>query len=496
MCKILRNEQHNGIELYFESRPESDTLAALKDNGFKWHSSKKCWYAIETAERVALAESLKGVDGNSTTGKTESTNRAKATAGAKEPPFIKFYWNGFKMAGSDKLQKCFYSIYGESITIYAADYGASLPRDIFDVENETDTMTDYFEKDHAIVTPEHPLYKYIRFAAMAEAAHDVKRRIKWIEGRIAKGTRIDYTDDIARAKKQIAEFEAMTNPGDPTAADLEAIRENARRAQEEKEAAERAEMEAHERHVEQVRNDGLKFIEETRDAHPVNVDKKEPVIIIKWSEYPGFYAFDGDIVLSVTAAEIIINKFESDLIAYRRENDKEIGYYKTEFVIKYYDEGEEEASTYTGRYDLGDQDGGIVEHIRAFGRYRAERGNFGNGKPSEEDKKEGEQIQAFADYLAGYDLSGTAKSSELVTVFFEVVKADKNGRIVCEYFDSKKKLLNVYKQESTETATTKREELKGMPKLSGLLGPMWGGTKDGLPVIRYESKRAYNLLSV
>ncbi|MEX3623568.1 hypothetical protein [Viridibacillus arvi] len=41
-----------------------------------------------------------------------------------------------------------------------------------------------------------------------------------------------------------------------------------------------------------------------------------------------------------------------------------------------------------------------------------------------------------------------------------------------------------------------REELQGEPKLAGILGPMYNGMKDGKVVIRYESQKAYNLLSV
>ena len=35
-----------------------------------------------------------------------------------------------------------------------------------------------------------------------------------------------------------------------------------------------------------------------------------------------------------------------------------------------------------------------------------------------------------------------------------------------------------------------REELRGQPQFLGLCGPMWGGMRDGLPVIRYETPEA------
>lgn len=40
-----------------------------------------------------------------------------------------------------------------------------------------------------------------------------------------------------------------------------------------------------------------------------------------------------------------------------------------------------------------------------------------------------------------------------------------------------------------------RAELVGQPKFKGLVGPCWGGVKDGQPVIRYEDARTYEAMS-
>ena len=40
-----------------------------------------------------------------------------------------------------------------------------------------------------------------------------------------------------------------------------------------------------------------------------------------------------------------------------------------------------------------------------------------------------------------------------------------------------------------------RIELQGHPIIKGFAGPMWGGMKDGQPVIRYEDWAAYERLS-
>lgn len=57
---IILNQEHNGIEIAFGSRPSYETRAKLKENGFRWHNGKKLWYARRTAQRMKFAESLTG----------------------------------------------------------------------------------------------------------------------------------------------------------------------------------------------------------------------------------------------------------------------------------------------------------------------------------------------------------------------------------------------------------------------------------------------------
>lgn len=48
-----------------------------------------------------------------------------------------------------------------------------------------------------------------------------------------------------------------------------------------------------------------------------------------------------------------------------------------------------------------------------------------------------------------------------------------------------------------ETSPRRRAELHGHPKLAGLMGPAWGGSRPtGEPVIRYEDAAAYAALSM
>lgn len=55
-----KNEEHKGIEVVFPSSPKAEIRTALKSNGFRWHNTKKMWFAKETKDRLALVKSLVG----------------------------------------------------------------------------------------------------------------------------------------------------------------------------------------------------------------------------------------------------------------------------------------------------------------------------------------------------------------------------------------------------------------------------------------------------
>lgn len=59
-CKVITNEEKQGEELYFDAKPTYDIIKELKQNGYRWHNAKKCWYrklnytATETGKRNYL----------------------------------------------------------------------------------------------------------------------------------------------------------------------------------------------------------------------------------------------------------------------------------------------------------------------------------------------------------------------------------------------------------------------------------------------------------
>lgn len=48
----------NGIEIYFDKKPNDEVCAELKDNGWRWHFTKRCWYTRLTKSAESFAKRL------------------------------------------------------------------------------------------------------------------------------------------------------------------------------------------------------------------------------------------------------------------------------------------------------------------------------------------------------------------------------------------------------------------------------------------------------
>lgn len=277
---------------------------------------------------------------------------ADVPAPAPAPAPIRIYWNGLRVNG--EFVKC--SLYADtdsrSVTIYG--HYTHLPREFFEVVNNSDSMTDYFEDDRATINEDHPLHRFARYAALKA---------------IFTGHSYRKPTDAQRA-----EWEAMKDPGQPTEADAEAARryltdkaEAERKAREEAENERRA---ADAARSEYQRTTGAAFIRETASAHPIK--EGAPTVTILWSEHPAFYDWDdGELVLSVAAAEIILRHFDEEQHSAREAGQDQFGplswcYFKTKYTINYKDPQTGEASEFTDRYDLGDNNGGLCALIESY----------------------------------------------------------------------------------------------------------------------------------
>lgn len=89
MANYTLNQELNGIEIKFEAKPAAATLDSLKSAGFRWHRAKKVWYAKQTADRIALAESI--ADGQPAPAKDEK---------------IEAYHRSTKEAGKMRVCRC------------------------------------------------------------------------------------------------------------------------------------------------------------------------------------------------------------------------------------------------------------------------------------------------------------------------------------------------------------------------------------------------------
>ena len=62
--QVVYNEEQNGIELYFQDKPTSETISLLKENKFRWNRTKKCWYKKDSEDARAFVNKLTGQTNN------------------------------------------------------------------------------------------------------------------------------------------------------------------------------------------------------------------------------------------------------------------------------------------------------------------------------------------------------------------------------------------------------------------------------------------------
>ena len=324
---------------------------------------------------------------------------------------IKFFWNGIKLNGEKKLIRCFYFLDNTDrtpcVSISCRDYSGSLPGDLCAVQNDTDVYTDYFDADRATLTPEHPLYPYARAAAIKAATRNEPAYIERLRASLDAPERWPGHNDGRRAeldrreaRLQTLAAELATLPkGHPTADDLAAVEAMNCAAETARLAEEEAQRQAEREKVLSQRNEGRAYIHETAEAYPIQ--SGAPVVRICWSEHPAFYSWDdNELTLSVAAAEIILSHYDR-----QASQEQNSGYYKTKFLIEYTGE-DGQPRTYEGRYDLGDNDGGLVAHVRAFGKFLQEHGSVGERQSLEAAQEEADQVLALADLLERHTEAG------------------------------------------------------------------------------------------
>lgn len=92
---INLNQELNGIELIFTSKPATAIIEAIKKHGFRWNNKKCLWYAKQTDDRLTFAHSLGNAETTETTETTGTEKKASKITLDKEM-LIKEYskaWN-------------------------------------------------------------------------------------------------------------------------------------------------------------------------------------------------------------------------------------------------------------------------------------------------------------------------------------------------------------------------------------------------------------------
>lgn len=64
MLSITLNTEKNGIELRFDTKPNTDIITAIKEAGFRWSGKQRMWYAKQNDGTVALANQISESEGS------------------------------------------------------------------------------------------------------------------------------------------------------------------------------------------------------------------------------------------------------------------------------------------------------------------------------------------------------------------------------------------------------------------------------------------------
>lgn len=64
MLNITLNTEKNGIELRFDTKPNTDIITAIKEAGFRWSGKQRMWYAKQDDKTVALANQISESEGS------------------------------------------------------------------------------------------------------------------------------------------------------------------------------------------------------------------------------------------------------------------------------------------------------------------------------------------------------------------------------------------------------------------------------------------------
>ena len=103
MTTLTLNQELNGIEIRFDTKPLQATLDGLKKIGFRWHRQKKIWYAKNTPERLELAQEIADEKEPEAKKGEPKTKEKKNAFGVKVGDIFSASW-GYEQTNNDFFQ--------------------------------------------------------------------------------------------------------------------------------------------------------------------------------------------------------------------------------------------------------------------------------------------------------------------------------------------------------------------------------------------------------
>lgn len=190
------NEEKNGVELRFSAVPSPEILGRLRaDPAWRYHRKGKFWYARQNPDTLAFAEAMEA--GEALPASPDTAPAKKAVRAPQKPSYqFKYLFSGYRDE-SGEYHKGSWSLcnnyvdgkHAYEIEFLSDSYG-SLPLPSGAVfENDSDSMTDYFEKSRWYISPDCPDFLGCLEAWEKQKEHDRRRFEKLDAKRGAKNDR-------------------------------------------------------------------------------------------------------------------------------------------------------------------------------------------------------------------------------------------------------------------------------------------------------------------
>lgn len=176
------NEEKNGVELHFPAMPSPEILDRLRaDRAWRYHRVGKYWYARRTPATLAFAEALEA--GEAIPLSADSPQAEKPAKSQRKPSYeMKYLFSGYRDAngtyykGSWRLCDGFADGKRAYQIEFSGDTYGNLPLPAgAEFINNSDSMTDYFERSSWFISPDCPDFLGVLEAWEKQEEHDRKR---------------------------------------------------------------------------------------------------------------------------------------------------------------------------------------------------------------------------------------------------------------------------------------------------------------------------------